>query len=151
MTEPLPLPGLHIAEIVADRAFEERNFRDRSVILYGNATTNSLWQRMLKESPLVVERGKLRAGNREWTGEDVATLFLLPRPDSKIAMVAAVGGTGMAGLRLTDRLPYFTSGVAYPDWCVFDPAVLEKGVEGVLAAGYFGNDWRLESGESVYR
>ena len=106
---------------------------------------------MLKDSPIVVERGKLRVGGREWTGEEVATLFLRPRPDSKVAMVAAIGATGMTGMRLTDRLPYFVSGVAYPDWCVFDPTILERGTEGVRAAGYFGNDWGLDSGESVYR
>ena len=67
-------------EILADVAFEEHNFRDRSIILYGNATMNAVWQRMLKDSPLIVERGKIRAGNREWTGEEMATVFLLTAP-----------------------------------------------------------------------
>lgn len=138
-------------EIVTDSAFQEKNYPDRSIILYGNATTNAVWQRMLKDSPIIVERNKIRVGTRDWMGEDIATVFLRPRPDSLVAMIAAVGATGLTGMRLTERLPYFVSGVAYPDWCVFDASILDKGVEGVRAAGYFGNNWSLESGESVYR
>ena len=58
--------------------------------------------------------------------------------------MAAVAGTGAVGRRLTDRLPYFVSGVGYPDWVVFD-------LKGIVGAGYFGNDWKLTGGESAWR
>jgi hypothetical protein len=54
-------------------------------------------------------------------------------------------------LRLTDRLAYFVSGCGYPDCIVLGPEVLEKGSEGVRAAGFFGNDWRVTSGEFIWR
>lgn len=66
-------------------------------------------------------------------------------------MVGVVSGSGMTGFRLADRLPYFVSGVAYPDWCVFEPAVLRTGLEGVLAAGYFGSDWKLDPAQTAWR
>ena len=50
-----------------------------------------------------------------------------------------------------DRLPYFVSGVAYPDCVVLGPAVLTDGPAGVLAAGFFGVDWSVETGESVWK
>ncbi len=65
--------------------------------------------------------------------------------------MGVVGGTGLAGMRLTDRLPYFVSGVAYPDVCVLGPAVLAEGAIGVRLAGFFGLDWGEESGELVRR
>ena len=49
----------------------------------------------------------------------------------------------MAGLRLTERVPYFLSGTPYPDWCVFGPKVLTEGMMGVLDAGFFDNRWQL--------
>jgi hypothetical protein len=54
-------------------------------------------------------------------------------------------------MRLTDRLPYFTSGVHYPDWIVLGPETLERGLAGVRAAGFYGPDWRMETGERATR
>jgi hypothetical protein len=36
------------------------------------------------------------------------------------------------------------SGVGYPDWLVFDS-------KGIVGAGYFGNDWKIDTGESAWR
>ncbi|MFM7149257.1 MAG: hypothetical protein ACKO23_05400 [Gemmataceae bacterium] len=83
-------------------------------------------------------------GQRQETGADLAVLLAFPRPNSAVATVGVVGGTGLHGLRLTDRIPYFASGAAFPDWTVLDG----KGVRG---AGFFGNDWTLEHGESAWR
>jgi hypothetical protein len=55
----------------------------------------------------------------------------------------------MVGMKLTDRLPYFTSGVHYPDWTVFGPAVYEQGYEVADAAGYFDNAWKVDPANSA--
>jgi hypothetical protein len=57
----------------------------------------------------------------------------------------------MVGARLTDRLPYFTSGTGYPDCLVLSPETLETGTAGIQAAGFFGNDWSVESGDFAFR
>ena len=62
-----------------------------------------------------------------------------------------ISGSGIAGLRLTTRVPYFMAGVAYPDCTVFDTDTLTKGNEGVRVAGYFGNDWSVQNGEFAWR
>ena len=54
-----------------------------------------------------------------------------------------VGGTGLAGCRLTDRLPYFTSGVAYPDCTIFDAgeaANIGARQAAIIGAGFFGGE-----------
>ena len=138
-------------ELIADREYDVRAMGDRSVILYGNADTNRLWDPLLGDGPIRVERGKVRVGGREVAGEDLACLFLRPKPGSATASVGVVAGTGGRGFRLTERLPYFTSGAAFPDWVVADSTVLADARRGVVAAGYFGNDWELTSGESAWR
>jgi hypothetical protein len=55
------------------------------------------------------------------------------------------------GMRVTTRLPYFVSGVGFPDLMIFDSSMLLNGASGVRAAGYFGNDWSVEKGDVVWR
>lgn len=138
-------------EVVADRDFDPDVYADRNIILYGNAQTNSAWSTLLGESPVQVNRRSVTIGGRTVEGEDLACMFVRPRPGSDTAMVAAISGTGLHGLRLNDRLPIHTSGARYPDVTVLDASAYEKGMEGVAAAGYFGIDWSVENGEFVWR
>ncbi len=137
--------------LIPDDQFQAAAEPDRDVILYGNAQSNSAWSRLLANSPVQVGKGFIRVGQREERGEDLACLFLRPRPGSDRACVGVITGTGIAGMKLTDRLTYFTSGVAYPDYILLGPEVLVQGVPGIRAAGFFGIDWSVESGEAAWR
>ena len=143
--------GNGAVDVVADTAFRPGRERDRSVILYGNADTNGAWNALLPVSPVVVSHKGVRIGERDTAGSDLACLFVRPRPGSDRALVAVVGGSGLSGMRLTDRLPYFTSGVEYPDCIVFRPDLLTKGAGGVVTAGFFGLDWGVPTGEFVWQ
>ena len=68
-----------------------------------------------------------------------------------MACVAVVSGSGLAGMRLTDRLPYFLGGVEYPDVTVIGPEMLKQGSKGVRVAGFFGLDWSVDKGEFAWR
>jgi dienelactone hydrolase len=143
-------------DLVADAAFCKEGigrgtaFTDRNVILYGNKDTNSAWSELLPHGSVQVTRGKVSVGNRELSGDDLAVLFIAPRPDSDIASVGVVAGTGLIGMRLTERVPYFVSGVALPDLTILGSEMLTNGINGVRAAGFFGLDWRPESGEIIW-
>ncbi|MEI6343296.1 MAG: prolyl oligopeptidase family serine peptidase [Verrucomicrobiota bacterium] len=137
-------------EVLPDTAFDPRRHKDRGVILYGNADTHAAWRLLLADSPVQVRRGSVRMGGREVRGDQLACLFLRPRPDSDTASVGVVSGTGLEGMRLCDRVPYFMAGVALPDVTVFGPETLSRGTAGVRATGYFGNDWSVERGEFAW-
>jgi dienelactone hydrolase len=138
-------------DIVPDTSFNPRTAPDRGVVLYGNADSNGAWPALLADSPVQVRRGEIKLGSRVSTGDDQACLFLRPRPESAVACVAVVSGTGVMGMRLTDRLPYFLSGVEYPDVTVIGPEMLKQGSKGVRVAGFFGLDWGVDSGEFAWR
>jgi hypothetical protein len=138
-------------DVIADRDFDAGLEPDRGVVLYGNAETNSAWADLLGNSPVQVRRGSIRIGEKTVDGDDLACLFIRPRPESDIACVGAVSGAGLAGMRLTDRLPYFVSGVAYPDCTVIGPEMLSAGSAGVRVAGFFGLDWSVETGDFAWR
>lgn len=137
-------------DILADTEFKPAKFPDRSVILYGNRDSNSAWPTLLADSPVQVGRDEIKMGDHEYRRPDLGCIFVQPRRDSNTASVAVVSGTGINGLRLTDRLSYFTSGTGYPDCLILSPEILEKGTDGILAAGFFGNDWSVERGEFAF-
>jgi hypothetical protein len=138
-------------ELRADKDFYSTDDIEHSVILYGNADTNASWEQLLQYAPIAVQRGVVRIGKRELKGADLACLFAVPRPHSERGMVAAVSGTGLAGLRLTERIPYFLSGVGVPDCVVLGSDTLSRGVAGVRVAGFFGTDWKVETGDWVWQ
>jgi pimeloyl-ACP methyl ester carboxylesterase len=139
--------GNGAVDVLPDTAFDPARDKDRGVVLYGNADGNKAWGPLLGDSPVQVTRGKVTAGPRVLAGEDLACLFLRPRPGSDVACVAVVAGSGLTGMRLTDRVPYIFAGVAFPDCTVFGPEALSVGAAGTRLAGYFGVDWTVENGE----
>jgi hypothetical protein len=120
------------------------------VILYGHSESNAAWPALLSESPVQVKRGQAQIGQRKVNGDNLACLLIRPRPGSDWAAVGAVAGTGAIGLRLTERLPYFTSGVAYPDCVLLSTKSVGDGSAAPIAAGYFGSNWDIESGEFAW-
>ena len=138
-------------DVIPDTAFDPRSQPERSVILYGNADSNGAWPALLGGSPVQVNRNEVRIGGRVLTGDALACLFLRPRPGSDTACVGVVSGTGLTGMKLTDRLNYFFSGVAYPDCTVIGSEMLAEEAKGVRVAGFFGNDWSVDKGEFAWR
>jgi pimeloyl-ACP methyl ester carboxylesterase len=123
----------------------------RNIVVYGHADMNKAWSLLAQPCPIDARRGKVRIGTRTIERDDLALLFTFPRSESDIAAAAVVCGTGPVGQRLTEALPYFSSGVAYPDWSVFAPEMLEQGSAGVIGAGFFGYDWSLARGQHAWQ
>ena len=138
-------------DVIADTNFDPHKEADRGVVIYGNADTNAAWEILLKNSPVQVKRGSIRIGERTLEDDDLSALFIQPRPDSDIACVAVIGGSGVKGMRLNDRLAYFLAGTGYPDCLVLGPDVLTDAADGVRAAGFFGLDWSVENGDFAWR
>jgi hypothetical protein len=143
--------GNGAVDVIPDVAFDPVKENDRNVIIYGHAASSAVWKPMLGGGGVDVGRGYVQIGKRRLTGEDLACLMVRPRPGSDRALVGVVSGSGVAGMRLADRLPYFVSGVGYPDCIVLGPETLSRGVEGVRVAGFFGSDWGVASGEFAWR
>jgi dienelactone hydrolase len=137
-------------EVTSDTAFDEAAYRDRNIVLYGNSVTNRGWKGLLGASPLQAGKGEVTLGNAAYAGTDIGYVFIRPRAGSRVACVGAIGGTGIRGMHLTDRMPYLLPGVAFPDVIIARTSLLAKGEEGVEAAGFFGLDWGVEQGEFVF-
>jgi len=137
-------------DVIADTAFDPAKARDRNVVLYGNADTNAAWAGLMGGSPIDVRAGRIRAGEREFPGGDLAAYFIRPRADSAIASVGAVAWTGAAGWVAASPGQYFVSGAGFPDVLVFSADVFRLGTAAIKAIGWFGNDWRVETGDFAW-
>ncbi len=138
-------------DVVPDTAFDPSAEPDRNVVLYGNAETNGAWAALLGASPVQVSRGRIVVGSREIAGRDLACVFVRPRPGSDAALVGAIAGTSAEGMRISNRMPYFVSGVAYADFVAVRNEALSNGGMAIVGAGFFGNDWSLERGDFAWR
>ncbi len=143
--------GNGAVDIVRDVDFDPAAEPDRGVVLYGAGGANAAWAKLLPDCPVQIGRGAVRIGGRRIVGHDLACLFVRPRPGSSVACVAVVAGTGPAGRRLTDTLPYLQAGFSLPDCCVLSSRVLTDGGRGIRAAGFFGDDWSVERGEFLWQ
>ena len=132
-------------EVLPDTAFDPARFKDRSVILYGNADTNAAWTKLLAGSPVEVRKGWARIGEKRYEGTGYAAYFVRPRPGSDTASVGAVAWTGPAGWVAASPGQYFISGAGFPDLLFFSAESLRLGTDGVRAIGWFGDDWSLET------
>ncbi|MDQ2987328.1 MAG: prolyl oligopeptidase family serine peptidase [Armatimonadota bacterium] len=137
--------GNGAVDVMPDTSFGSSVDVDRSVVLYGNADSNGAWAALLPNSPISVKRNLVRVGMAAMPGLDSAVIFTRPRPGSLVASVAVVSGSGMPGMRLTERLNYFLAGVHFPDFFVAGPEMLDTGYPGVRAVGYFDNEWEMGS------
>ena len=138
-------------EIVDDKSFLQSantHFKNRNVILYGNAETNAAWNSLLATSPITVRNNEITVKTSDSAtttikGDDLGAVFAFPRPNSDTALVGVVAGTGAAGQSLLDRAPYFVAGTGYPDLAIFRANMLEVGSVGAVGAAFFSNDWTL--------
>ncbi len=136
--------------VVPDFEFNPASEPDRSVILYGNNQTNSAWNKLIDDSPVQIGEGYVKIGDKTYEGRDLGCLFIRPRKGSNLASVGIVSGSGITGMRLTDRRPYLSSGFQFPDIMLFNEKLPEYGAGGILAAGFFGQDWSVKNGDIVY-
>ncbi|MHB1461739.1 MAG: carboxylesterase family protein [Armatimonadota bacterium] len=149
--ETLWYRGNGAVDIVADTKFRLTAERDRNVMLYGNSETNSAWSALLPACPVQVKNGSVIVGGRVIQGDELACMFIQPRAGSDVALVGVISGSGIAGMRLTDRISYINSGVELPDCLVLGPETLSNTSSSPRAAGFFGNDWQVSSGDFAYR
>lgn len=126
--------------VLSDTEFAAAREVGVNVILYGNADMNTAFS-LLAACPVQVRRGRVTLGDKEFTG-DLGTYLIYPREPNGFS-VGVIGATSALAIRRGFEPRYFTSGVSIPDYVVFGPETLQKGDVGVLASGYFNNDWGL--------
>jgi hypothetical protein len=135
-------------DIIADKDYTRDKYVGRNVIIYGNAAINSTWQTLLKDCPIQVHRNVIKAGDKTWSGDDLATYFVYPQNDG-ITSVGVVAGTGVKGMNAAFANQYFAGGSGFADFMVFRLGMLQSGAADIKMVGFFDNEWKLNNEEMV--
>jgi dienelactone hydrolase len=135
--------GNGAVDVIPDTQFDDAATLNRGVVLYGNATTNTAYNKLMQDCEIKLERGKVQVGNKTYTGDDMGAYLVCPRQGSTVTSVAVIGGTGIKGMRAADANQYFTGGSGFPDFMIFSADMPLNGEEALRAAGYFNNQWKL--------
>lgn len=122
--------------VYSDKEFLAAPNLHENVVLYGNADTNLAWKSLLADSPIQVHEGAVKVDLNPHYGNDLSAIFCWHKNPGD-PVIGGVGGTGIKGMLLTNRMPYFTSGIGFPDWTIDTPESLRKGMQGVFGAGFF--------------
>lgn len=134
-------------DIISDREFKAAEYKDRNVILYGNADNNSAWKQLLKDCPVQVTKKKITFGDKIMAGEKLGTYFIYPRSDSHTALIGVIAGTGNEGMKSLYPNDYFSGITGFPDLMIFHIDWLKDNPKGIKVSGFFGNDWGVTSGD----
>lgn len=143
--------GNGAVDIVTDKEYTPAKYAGRSVILYGNASTNAAWKILLNDAPVQVERNVIKTEKKKWEGDDLGAYFIWPMKGSPFTSVAVIGGTGLKGMNAANANQYFAGGSGFPDFMIFRLAMLFEGSKGIEAAGFFDNDWKWDESNTEYR
>jgi hypothetical protein len=134
-------------DIIPDYLFNSEDFKDRNVIIYGNANNNKAWNDLLSHCPVQVYNNSITFGDRNLSGDSLGTYFIYPRADSKTASVGVVAGTGLSGMMALYPNDYFSGITGFPDLLIFSVDWIKDGLDGVKISGFFGNDWSIINGD----
>ncbi len=136
-------------DIIADKDYNPQQYADRGVIIYGNKTTNKAWNTLLADAPVQMERNKITAGGKTWSGPDMAASFVWPLKGSSVASVAVIGGTGIAGMKAAYANQYFAGASGFPDYMIYDAKMMLTGANAVKMAGFYNHAWVMSEADRV--
>jgi dienelactone hydrolase len=136
--------GNGAVDVIPDTEFTDvLAMAGRGVVLYGNATTNAAYDKLLKNCPIRLERNRAVVGDKTFTGDNTGAYFVYPIQGLHFASVAVIGGTGLPGMRAADANQYFAGGSGFPDFMLFDANLPMQGEKAIKAAGYYNNKYEL--------
>jgi dienelactone hydrolase len=135
--------GNGMLEVVSDEDLKRMDSKGRNLILYGNAACNGAWDQIRSDCPLKIERGLVWRGGELIYSDDLVTLMVYPREGTTDRLVGVVGISGKRAMALATRMPYFVSGIAYPDWTIVRAGKSLEGAGAIAGLGFFNNEWHL--------
>ena len=125
-------------DIITDKLYPPEKYKDRNVIIYGNANTNSAWNILLKDCPIQISTNKITADNLQWNGDSLAAYFVWPQKDPTL-LTGVIAATGVKGMKAAYANQYFAGGSGFPDFMIFSIDMLKDGSNAVKMAGFFNN------------
>jgi predicted esterase len=135
--------------VISDREYEEAMGEESSLVLIGNAESNSVVRDLEPSLPFRVTSKSIVATNdsgtlKEWKGKELGVAFVYPNPKHPARYLLVLEGKSAMGWFRAIALPELI-----PDFMVFDARIaaargqIVLGGAPTLAGGFFRKDWTL--------
>ncbi len=141
--------GNGYVEIIQDTEVIQEIIDNYNLILFGGPKTNLITAKINRNLPISIRGDKVYINDCALEGEDIAVQMIYPNPLNKKKFVVVREGNSPRGEELSGLFNVIYSGSGLPDFIVYDDKVREKGWAGVMAAGFFDMNWKVDK-EIIY-
>jgi pimeloyl-ACP methyl ester carboxylesterase len=131
-------------EIIPDTEVTKEITDDYNLILFGGPDENFITHKISGRLPIKVKNGEVLFGGKKIKGDQIGLEFIYPNPLNPEKFIFVHEGNDIGGLSLSDFFSAIYSGAGLPDFIIFDKEVKQKGWGGVICAGFFDSDWKVD-------
>ena len=141
--------GNGAVDIIPAKEDSPEKYKERNIIIYGNASTNSAYRTLLSDCPVQIDRNSAKAGTETWSGDDLGAYFVWPVKGSATTSVGVIAGTGLKGMKAANANQYFAGASGFPDIMIFRLDMLKSGSSEIKMTGFFDNTWKLDAKDFI--
>jgi dienelactone hydrolase len=110
-----------------------------NLVLFGNASVNSLIKAINAQLPVKFSGGAIGVGGKHFSDPSVGAVVTCPNPLNRDRYVVLVGGNGPSAMQTAARLRLGE----LPDYVVFDRRTLVSEWTRFVAGGFFDKYWKI--------
>jgi len=140
------LRGRGSVEIYSDKEIMNLNIQNKNLILLGGPKTNIVSNMFIQDNSFISYEHQKDAINIDGAGsfQNPGTGFqflTFSEYKNNKTLALIIGGIDEKGFSNTFQIFPFSSGVTVPDFMIINNEFKSKGSGGILAAGFWSNDW----------
>jgi pimeloyl-ACP methyl ester carboxylesterase len=137
-------------EIIPDTEVTQHHMENYNLILFGGAERNWITKMIAPKLPIVIKEDKIIFGKKELYVSDIDGMnlqMIYPNPLNPKRFILLLAETNPKSESTSgglSRIGTLYSGAGLPDFILFDETVRDKGWGGILACGFFNQDWKID-------
>jgi len=127
--------------VKADTEVTVRDIMRYNLVLFGDSETNILIEKIKDGLPVKFEKGFIYLGSQKFTGDGISLVMIYPNPlntERYVLLNASTTAKGMGNFKML-----YNGWMMLPDYVIFNGTIVENGLKGYLAAGFFDKNWQL--------
>lgn len=132
-------------EIIPDTEVTAKQIENYNLILFGNARTNSIINKINKKLPIHLTENKIILDQQPIEGSsDLCLMEIYPNPLNSEKFVVLYAATTKKANKYLNLFSPLYSGSGLPDFIIWGESTTKYGWAGVIAAGFFNKNWHLD-------
>ena len=131
-------------EVLADTELTDSIIENYNLILFGGPEINLITRRVNSSLPIHIKDNHIYMGKKRLENPDLALEEVYPNPLNPKKLILLYCGASEKGERIAGFFSTLYSGAGVPDFVIYDSSVYKYGWGGVVATGFFNQDWRLD-------